>query len=135
MGTAKPVKPPLRQAFRFAIQGPARAKQSKYKNAPTVANGERFDSAAECARYQQLLLLERAGAIKDLTRQASFELAPAAFINGSLKRALTYRADFAYVDVATGKRVIEDKKGAFTAVYKVKRHLMKTVHNIDILET
>lgn len=109
--------------------------KSKYGNVRTSIDGEVFDSAAEAARYTQLRLLERAGQIFELTRQVSFELAQAVVINGIHKRPLTYRADFAYRDAATGQRVVEDKKGALTEAYKIKRHLMKAIHNIDILET
>jgi len=111
------------------------AKPSKYSNERVELNGESFDSRAECARYQHLLIMKRAGLIKDLTRQVSFVLAEAVKINGKTKPALTYRADFGYTVVASGERVVEDKKGALTDVYKVKRHLMKSVHGIDILET
>lgn len=132
MAAAKPGRP---APFKFSAIGRAPARQSKFKNVRTVAAGEKFDSAAEGARYQQLVLLERAGAIKDLTRQVSFVLAPKTIINGTPKRALVYRADFAYTETATGNHIVEDKKGALTEAYKIKRHLMKTVHNIDILET
>lgn len=107
---------------------------SKYSNYKVTWQGETFDSKAELARYQQLLMLQKAGVIRDLTRQVSFVLAPKVVIQGRPKRSLVYRADFSYVD-ATGERVVEDKKGALTAVYKIKRHLMKAVHGIDILET
>jgi hypothetical protein len=109
--------------------------RGKYGNVRTTVGSETFDSASEAERFRQLVLLQKAGAIRDLARQTSFVLAPAVTINGEPKRALTYRADFSYVDSATGQRVVEDKKGALTDVYKLKRHLMKSVHNIDILET
>ena len=111
------------------------ASKSKYSNVRTTINGETFDSASEAERFRQLVLLQKAGRIRELTRQVSFVLAPAVVINGARKRALTYRADFGYVDVSTGARIVEDRKGALTDVYKLKRHLMKSVHNIDILET
>ncbi len=113
----------------------ASPKASKYSNERIELNGETFDSRAECSRYQHLLIMQRAGMIKDLTRQVSFVLADAVKINGKVKRALTYRADFAYTEVNTGKKIVEDKKGALTHEYKIKRHLMKSVHGIDILET
>lgn len=110
-------------------------KPSKYKNVKTEWAGEKFDSQAELHRWLVLKGMERGGMIRDLTRQVSFELAPAVKIGGKTKRALTYRADFSYIDTKTGEKVTEDKKGALTAVYKIKRHLMKSVHGIDIRET
>lgn len=108
---------------------------SKYKNRKTVLNGETFDSAAECRRYQALLLMQRAGLIKDLTRQVSFVLAPKTVIHGKPKRSLIYRADFGYTETETGQKIVEDVKGMITDVYKVKRHLMMTIYNIEIKET
>lgn len=110
-------------------------KASKYGNAKAELNGQKFDSRAELARYQVLVLLQRAGRIADLTRQVAFVLAPAATVGGKPKRRLEYRADFQYRDLATGAVVVEDVKGMLTAEYKIKRHLMKTVHGIDIFET
>jgi hypothetical protein len=110
-------------------------KPSKYSNVKAEWNGEKFDSKAELSRYMQLLALVKAGAIRDLTRQVSFVLAPKVIIQGKPKRSLIYRADFSYVDCKTGKQVVEDKKGALTEAYKIKRHLMKSVHGIDILES
>jgi len=40
-------------------------------------------------------------------------------------------ADFRYVD-ENGKTVVEDAKGRQTDAFRIKRHLMKSVHNIDV---
>ncbi|MBY0243434.1 MAG: DUF1064 domain-containing protein [Burkholderiaceae bacterium] len=111
----------------------ARASASKYRNKRIEVDGQKFDSKAELARYQQLVLLERAGRISELTRQVSFVLAPAAVVAGKPKRALVYRADFQYVG-EDGEVTVEDVKGALTEAYKIKRHLMVTVHGIQISE-
>lgn len=108
----------------------------KYGNVRVTHQGVTYDSIAEYERYLVLKQMERAGEIRELTRQASFVLAPKVRINGKTKRALIYRADFSYLDTATGGRVIEDVKGApLTAVYKIKRHLMMHLYGITILET
>jgi hypothetical protein len=114
---------------------PKPAKKTKYRNVKIVDGGQKFDSQAEHRRYRRLLLLQKAGRIQDLTRQVTFVLAPKVLINGVAKRSLIYRADFGYFDVATGKQIVEDVKGTLTAVYKLKRHLMKSIYGIDILET
>lgn len=108
--------------------------KAKYGNRRVKVAGEKFDSAAEADRFYVLSVLQREGKISGLTRQVSYELAPAAVVAGKKKRALTYRADFKYI-TAAGKTVVEDKKGVPTAAYIIKRHLMKTIHNIDIKET
>ena len=76
---------------------------------------------------------ERAGSIERLEREVVFVLAPAVVINGRKKPALRYVADFTYV--RDGMKIVEDSKGVRTAVFRIKAHLMKSVHGIDILET
>lgn len=110
-------------------------KAPKYRNTKVEWNGEKFDSKAECSRYASLLALQRTGKIVDLTRQVSFVLAPKVIIGGKSKRSLIYRADFKYTDAKTGREIVEDVKGKLTQAYVIKRHLMKSVHGIDILET
>lgn len=46
----------------------------KYHSRKTVVNGITFDSKLEADRYQQLLLLEKAGEICDLTLQMEFQI-------------------------------------------------------------
>lgn len=132
----------MKTSYQFAAKArsaPARraapAREPKYKNRKTVVGSETFDSAAEANRYWALCQLQKAGVIRDLARQVMFVLAPRVVIHGKTKPALRYCADFSYTDTASGQSVVEDKKGALTDVYKIKRHLMKSVHGIDILET
>lgn len=106
----------------------------KYKNTKVTAfDGMVFDSKREYLRYCDLRMLERAGVISELSRQVYFVLAPSVVIAGRKKPELRYIADFTYLE--DGRRVVEDAKGALTDVYKIKRHLMKSIHGIDILET
>lgn len=63
-----------------------------------------------------------------------FAGAPAVVIQGRKKRALRYVADFSYVDCETGEQVVEDVKGAVTDVWRIKQHLMATVHGIEVKE-
>lgn len=106
---------------------------TKYNNKKVVVDGQKFDSKKEAYRYQALKKLEKNGYISDLQTQVVFELAPSVIINGRKKPALKYKADFVYMN--NGKKIVEDVKGVLTTVYKIKRHLMKSVHGIDILET
>lgn len=109
-------------------------KPAKYRNKKVDWDGEKFDSKAELKRFMELRILQRAGHISDLERQPSFVLAPKVTIAGKTVRSLIYCADFAYVDKHR-KHIIEDVKGMLTPMYKVKRHLMKALLNLDILET
>lgn len=112
-------------------------KRPKYGNRKTEVDGMLFDSLAEAARWRQLVLLQQAGKIAGLRRQVAFQLVPSVRFFGSKRAtpALRYVADFAYVDVASGREVVEDKKGVITAAYRIKKHLMKHFYGIDILET
>lgn len=114
-------------------------KQSKYKNHKVVIDGFKFDSKKEGKRYIDLKLLQRAGQIKDLRMQVSFELmAGVKFENEKRKKpALRYVADFVYTDVKTGLQVVEDVKSAMTRklpAYRQKKHLMMSVQGIEIQE-
>ena len=88
-----------------------------------------FDSAREARRWDELVLLERAGKIAHLRRQVPYELVPAR----KGERVVNYYADFVYFE--GGRRVVEDCKGHRTDVYKLKRRLMQHVHDIEIRET
>lgn len=112
------------------------AKPSKYRAVKTTVDGITFASKAEAARYGELKRLQTFGLITDLVLQPSFELAPGVLIQGAKRRSppLRYVADFAYTDADTGQRITEDTKGMLTPVYKIKRHLMATIHGINIKE-
>ena len=115
------------------------AKHSKYKNTKVVIDGHAFDSKKEGKRYIDLKLMQRAGQIQDLRMQVSFELmAGVKFKNEKRKKpAMKYIADFVYTDVKTGLQVVEDVKSAMTRklpAYRQKKHLMMSVHGIEIQE-
>lgn len=103
----------------------------KYGNKKTVVDGMTFDSAKEAKRYQELLMLERTGYINDLKRQVTFELAPAVVLNGRKKPPLRYVADFTYRDKINTLFVV-DVKGVVTPLFRVKQHLMKHIHGIEV---
>ena len=101
----------------------------KYNNTKIRVDGRLFDSKAEAARWQELLLLEHAGEITELERQVEYELIP----KQKGERAVKYIADFRYVD-NDGKTVVEDTKGVKTPVWIIKRKLMLRVHGIRVRE-
>lgn len=106
---------------------------AKYGNRKAVVNGITFDSIKEARRYQELLLLEKAGAITDLQLQVKFVLIPAQRIKGKVvERQCTYKADFVYKE--NGETIVEDTKGFKTKEYIIKRKLMLHVHGIRIRE-
>ena len=105
---------------------------SKYRNVKCEHQGQRYDSKRERDRHIDLMLLERAGQITDLRRQVAYELAPRVKLGGRFKPALRYFADFTYTE--NGASVTEDVKGGgrVTEAFRIKAHLMATVHGIEI---
>ena len=109
---------------------PPRVKaRPKYGNKPTVVCGEQFDSGKEAQRYEELLLLERAGKISQLRHHVRYPLD----VNGI--PICQYEADFTYID-ENGVKHVEDVKvhATRTQLYKVKRKLMAAVHDILVEE-
>lgn len=124
---------------------------AKYGNRKTrTSDGILHDSRKEALRWQQLLLLERAGEISDLKRQVEFLLIPdqrepstEVYQKGEkkgmpkegklLERKVVYVADFVYYD-KSGMGVVEDTKGVKTKDYIIKRKLMLFIYNIKIKE-
>ena len=108
--------------------------RSKYGAKKVTVNGIAFDSKKEAKRYQELVLLERAGRIQGLRRQVKYELIPSQRIDGKVaERAVHYVADFVY-SFPDGSWVVEDTKGFKTKDYIIKRKLMLWVHGIRIKE-
>jgi hypothetical protein len=109
---------------------------SKFGNKKVLVDGIWFDSKKEAKRYQDLKLLQAAKLIRNLMLQQVFDLAHSVVIQGRKRPPLRYKADFTYFDDRQqGAFVVEDCKGFKTEGYKIKRHLMKSVHGIDILES
>ena len=105
-------------------------RRSKYGAKKTVLDGITFASTREARRYAELRLLEQAGQIRDLTVQPPYVIE----VRGVT--VCTYRADFSYWqrDGSAWRLVVEDVKGVKTAVYRLKKKLVRAVHDIDIQE-
>lgn len=100
----------------------------KYHNTKTVADGIKFDSKLEAERYAQLKILERAGVIRALELQPSFELLPSFRKNGKTWRRTVYKADFKYILCDGDRIIIEDVKGSIaviTDVFRLKQKLFE----------
>lgn len=127
-----------------------RYKTSKYYNVKTkTSDGSIFDSMKEARRYEQLLLLQKAGKITSLQRQVAYELLPNQYETYTryskkgerlkdgtklVERKVEYVADFVYTDTETGENIVEDAKGVRTKEYIIKRKLMYAIHGIRIHE-
>ena len=131
-----------------------RNKYNKYSAKKTMVDGIEFDSRKEARRYQELLLLQRAGEIQSLRLQEKFLLIPSQFERvetgeyykiGAKKgipktkevcveQPVVYVADFTYIE--DGKLVVEDTKSDATKTpqYIIKRKLMLHKYGIKIRE-
>lgn len=107
--------------------------KNKMSNKKITAGGITYDSLKEYRRHQELILLEKAGKIKDLEIQVKFELTPAR--PDKKIRASHYIADFVYFDVAKDEKIVEDTKGHRTQKFILKKKMMLERHGILILET
>ena len=97
-------------------------KARKYGNKKVIVDNVEFDSLAEARRYEQLKLMEQAGAISALRLQPRYELQRSFTDNDGVKqRAIVYVADFEYSE--GGRRVVEDVKGSITKEYAIKKKL------------
>jgi hypothetical protein len=106
---------------------PKARSSSKYGNVKTTVDGIVFHSKREAARWGQLRLLEKAGVVRDLTRQVRIRIEIAGM------KVCDYIADFVYWE--DGHKIVEDCKGFQTDVYKLKKKLLRAAHGITIRET
>lgn len=106
---------------------------SKYGARKTTVDGITFDSAKEARRYIALRDMASKGLIHDLELQPSWELLPGVKLIGDTRKrpAVKYVADFAY-RTELGAYVVEDVKGMDLQMGRMKRHMMKAIHNIDV---
>ena len=122
-----------------------RQRQSKYNNEPTTVNGIKFDSRKEARRYEELMVMLRAGEIKNLRLQAQYTLQES-FITpeGTRIRAIKYVADFAYDRRTQPDQngtvywlpVVEDVKSKATKTpqYEMKKKMMYEKFRIEVRE-
>ena len=98
------------------------AHYNKFGNHKTEVDGIVFDSSREAQRYSELKLLQRGGVISNLSLQPKFVLQEP-FIRAGVKyRAITYIADFSYLE--NGGIVVEDAKGHPTPEYLLKKKML-----------
>lgn len=116
----------------------AKKGRNKFNATKVKLDGMTFDSNKEYKRYIELKALQQQGEIFGLEHHTKFELAPKTKLEGEkrAKPALRYFADFTYY-LINGEYIVEDVKSVATRKlpsYRNKKHLMKTVHGIDVRE-
>jgi hypothetical protein len=101
-------------------------RRNKYSAQKTTVDGIVFASKREVRRYGELRQMVAAGEIRDLELQPRFLLQEGFTDNEGVKhRAISYVGDFDYIEVATGRRVVEDSKGKATREFSIKWKLVK----------
>lgn len=98
--------------------------QHKYGARKTVIDGYTFDSKAEANYYRQLKLLQKAGEVKQIELQPTYELQPKFKRHGKSVQSINYKADF-LVTYADGRQEIIDVKGHRTSVYLLKKKMFE----------
>lgn len=116
------------------------AAANKYHAVPVTIDGRRFASRKEAARFLELRLLEKAGAIADLECQPVFPLHVLELWRSGAPLQITtigrYTADFRYCDCTSGEIVIEDVKSSATRTeaYGLRKRLAEVIHGVCIRE-
>lgn len=110
----------------------------KLGKAERTADGFVFDSKAECGRYHELLLLQRAKRIRCLAVHPAYPI----IWPGTDAKICVVELDFRYeespgVDLDSRypqpwRTVVEDFKGQDTALSKIKRKLVESAYGIKI---
>lgn len=102
--------------------------RNKYGNKRTQVGERTFASKREANRFLELQLLEKSGQIECLELQPKFPIV----VNGM--KCGVYIADFRFME--GGKTIIEDVKSkpTMTAVYRLKKRLVRALYGIDIVE-
>lgn len=120
--------------------------QNKYHNEPDSRGALHFDSKKEARRYDELLLMLKAGKIRSLRLQQQYTLQESYIDSetGERVRAIRYVADFAYERPTAPDcngtvywlPVVEDVKSRATKTqkYEIKKKLLKERFNLTITE-
>lgn len=101
-------------------------KRRKYGNTPVTVDGKRFDSKHEAEVYGELMLRRRAGELRLVLRQVSFDL----------PGGIRYIADFVTVDCRGNLEIIDAKSEATrkNRVYINKKKQLLEVWGCEIRE-
>jgi len=105
--------------------------KARYKRSPKedrTWNGRTYDSKHEMSVAIGLHCQQKSGEISDLKEQVPFILVP----KDGKERALTYRADFTFVE--NGEMIVMDAKGHRTQLYILKKCVLKHFYGIEIRE-
>lgn len=129
-----------RQILRKLGQTKGKQKENKYHARKDSRGAIRFDSQREARRYDELMLLLKAGDIRKLKLQPQYTLQESYITpEGERIRAIRYVADFCYErrdERDEWTLIVEDVKSRATAtqVYRNKKKMMREIYGISVQE-
>lgn len=129
-----------RQILRKLGQTKGKPTANKYHARKDSRGAIRFDSQREARRYDELMLLLKAGEIRRLKLQPQYTLQESYVTpDGERIRAIRYVADFSYerrCERDEWALIIEDVKSRATAtqVYRNKKKMMREIYGISVQE-
>ena len=106
-------------------------KRPKYHNRKVEIDGYKFDSLKESRRYLELLLMLKAGEIRDFKVHPQYDF----WVNS--KWVGSYRADFSYKNRQSFDVIVEDVKSTATKRardWPLRRNLMRAIYGIEVIE-
>ncbi|MGH7239251.1 MAG: DUF1064 domain-containing protein [Candidatus Saccharimonadales bacterium] len=106
-------------------------RHGKFNNIKTVYNGRQFDSKKEANHAAILDALRRHKEPKEKVVAVQYQYKIPLVVNGM--KVADYYADF-YVSFGDGRKEIHDVKGVKTAVYNLKKKMVKAIYGEDIKE-
>lgn len=110
------------------LAGVGEKKRTKFGAKKETVDGYVFDSMMEARRYGQLKYLQIGKLISKLRIHPKYSID----VNG--QHICTVIVDFDYLDHRTNEIVVEDVKGARTALFILKKKLMLACHGIEVKE-
>lgn len=105
--------------------------RSKYGAVRTSCGLHEHASKKEAKVCGDLTLMAKGGVIHDLKYQPRFDLFAYVAVGEKMK-VCEYVADFSYLDL--DKRIVLDVKGVKTAMYRLKKKMMKACWDIEVQE-
>ena len=122
--------------IRKQIQSYGERKAGRIPHNRVRVGNETFDSQSEADRYLELLVMQKAGVIKNLECHPKYDLIPSQKVPGQQGfRPHGYTADFRYT--RDGEEIVEDVKSVRTREerdYIINRKLMYMLKGIYVRE-
>lgn len=103
----------------------------KYRNQPITVDGERYASKIEYAHHSQLLLLEKAGEVRNIRHEPPYQVT----ISGKLM--FTIKPDHVFEEktaIGSWKMRFADTKSkpTITSIFRLKKKIFEAVYGVEL---